>query len=195
MFSKEESLEILAPYSDDLYEIVFSAWRNYPRLYKDVLNVHTPRSKSSLIHDHMVHHARQAFEGNSKVRCFDTQRLFLLNFHGKLLVRFKKLYEDKMPRNIPTQQTVLFSEQLELPQIPSATHLVVGYELDAEQLGLQSISITCPNGKQTSWYSEIDASITSDVIGFEHIDTEEENEKLATVKNPQEVKESDASDC
>jgi len=82
----------------------------------------------------------------------------LINVKDSLLLRFKKMGEDKSTRNIPTQQSFLFRAQLELPGIPAAlTHLEAGYVLNDLQTALDGVYITCPNGKRLEWFIDLTA--------------------------------------
>jgi hypothetical protein len=85
--------------------------------------------------------------------------LVTINVRDQLLARFKKLDRDKRSHNIPTQQSLLFKAQLDLPGIESSlTHLDVGYVLNELQTGLDGVYITCPYGKGIAWWIDLNDS-------------------------------------
>lgn len=160
MLSHAEAETILDPYKGLLREVVDSAWRDYCSLRNNIPHVFTPRTRASIIHDFMVSHARNKLAGIKGVRLLDVGGLFLVEINEKILIRFKKLNDDKMPNNIPTQQALDFMEQLELPGMPHIIRLVVGYELNKLQTGIQAISVTCPRGTKKEWHFELEGVVT-----------------------------------
>lgn len=147
---------ILDPYKNQLRECVTQAWEDYESQYGLVRHIHTPRTRANIVHDHMVHHARRLFEGDAAVSMHEIKGLFLVEINGRLLVRFKKLDEDKRHHNYPTPQNLDFWGQLDLPGIPHLTRLVAGYELNNLQTDINAIYVTCPNGSCNAWHFELE---------------------------------------
>lgn len=156
LISQSEADIILEPYKESLRLCVSMAWRYYNEHYGHVHHLHTPRTRASILHDLMVHNARKNFEGKPGIEMRDMRGLFLLIVDGQLLIRFKKLDEDKMSRSIPTRQTEDFLAQMDLPGMPPrATAIIVGYELNRLQTEMAAITVTCPNGSYNAWYFEL----------------------------------------
>ena len=150
--SKEEAEFILAPHKLRLQNCIESAWNDLHRLKEYLPHIVTPRTRANLMHDFMVSHARNEFDGVKNVRLCDMNGLFLLILEERINIKFKKLNDDKMPSNIPTQQNDFFMQQLDLPGIESANNLIAGYELNTLATDLHEITITCPMGNRNEWY-------------------------------------------
>jgi len=104
----------------------------------------------------MVAFAREFFVGDENIRIFSKRGLAVVNIKDVVLLRFKKLDNNKRSRNIPTTQQYLFRAQLDLPGIPSElTHLEAGYVLNELQTGLDGVYITCPNKNRLEWFIDL----------------------------------------
>ncbi len=171
VISEAAAKTILDPYKARLRESVIQAWEDYESQYGHVRHIHTPRTRANIVHDHMVHHARRLFEGDDSVYMCEIKGLFLVQIDGQLLVRFKKLDEDKRHHNYPTPQNLEFWEQLDLPGIPHLTRLVAGYELNDLQTAINAIYITCPNGSCNAWDFELDEETVPSEIVELHVTT------------------------
>ena len=117
----------------------------------------------------MSFNAREAFGNEGGVRIMDVNGLFLLNFSDRVLLRFKKLNEDKMPSNLPTLQAIEWFEQLSLPDMPEAIRIVAGYELNSLQTDIKAVYITCTAGPRRKWFFELPAPHMAEVIDISRI--------------------------
>ncbi len=159
--TQDEIMDIINPYLDELRACPVSAVNDYNVQYKQLRSRHSLRSQASIIHDLMRDYATILLRPLKDVYIYeDINGLFIVEFHGKVQVRFKKLNSNMKFSNIPTQQTLDFYEQLELPGIPAAARLVVGYILDETQTQLRKVAITCPktcsNGQENEWHHELE---------------------------------------
>lgn len=90
--------------------------------------------------------------------------LFLLIFNERVCIRFKKLDGKMMSRNIPTQRTLFYLHQLELPEIPEITKMIAGYKLDRLQTEIEGVHITYPRGtKSIPWHLELGVDNVYDI--------------------------------
>jgi hypothetical protein len=97
--------------------------------------------------------------------------LTLIAIGNSFLLRFKKLRENLSTSNIPTQQSIAFSEQhsLELPGMPPRlTHVNAGYVLNRMQTEIASAHITCPTGKQLVWSIDLLGTASAEIVPFAH---------------------------
>lgn len=163
--TRDEAVTVLKPYLDKLRECVVLAWDDYITQYNDLRFPHTSRTRANIIHDLMCLHAKRQFAPIKGVHIRETNGLFLVDFHGELQIRFKKLNRSMKSSNIPTQQTLHFFEQLELEGIPSATRLVIGYILDEAQTQIRTVVITCPKGQEIEWYLELEEPAETRIAG------------------------------
>ena len=77
---------------------------------------------------------------------FERRGLFLVGFDGRLTISFKKLGPGKKTYNIQTRQQVDFNLQIDLPGIPKAVRLNVGYVLDTSQTSIKDVLVTLQTG-------------------------------------------------
>ncbi len=156
--SEEAARAILKPYENDLQDCIISAWNTYSQYA--FRHIHTARTRACIVHDHMVDNARQRFENRPNTRTYEIGGVFFVEIEEKVLIRFKKLDEDKLSCNIPTQQSLEFLGQMELPHMPpKVTRLIAGYELNGLQTAIRAVSITCPNGSHNAWYYDLETEM------------------------------------
>ena len=159
--SQFDAESTLKPYIHIFKEVIDLAWNEYNDLYSvDLRLIHSARTRSSIVHDLMRHHAIRLFDGMPGVYLVIIRGLFLVDIEGKVVVRFKKLRRDRRGSNILTGQTMLFnSQQFDLPGIPARpTGLVAGYQLDDLQLHIDARLITCPDASGVAWHIDVDKS-------------------------------------
>lgn len=184
VISENAARTILDPYMVRLRECITLAWENYEYQYGLMRHIHTPRTRANIVHDHMVYHARRLFEGDTNVSMSEVKGLFLVEIGGQLLVRFKKLDEDKRHHNYPTPYNLEFWGQLDLPGIPHVTRLVAGYELNNLQTDINAIYITCPNGSCNAWHFELESKMPqAEVDEFPILTAMNEISERVSIKN------------
>jgi hypothetical protein len=155
--SKEKVLAILDLYMPRMADCIMAGWNDYATIYAPQHHIHTPRTRASIIRDHIVAHVRETFDNVRNVVIIDKRSgLFCLEVKGLVVVRFKKLNEQMRTSNIPTQQALAFEQQMSLPDIPhDAAHINAGYSPDKLWTNLKGIFIAAPNGKKIDWFVEI----------------------------------------
>lgn len=164
--SQEEAEKILEPHKNQFRDCVINAWNDYNNYYSDVKHKHSARTRANILYDHMVDSARLKFDGMSEISLIDINGSFLISIGNMLIIRFKKLDNEMKSRNYPTQQALAFMDQLTLPGIPVAARLIVGYQLNELQTNIKSILVTCPNGSQIDWHSELKGETSENLIKF-----------------------------
>ncbi|MBI4825348.1 MAG: hypothetical protein HY807_02860 [Nitrospirae bacterium] len=165
--SNLDAISFLNPYNAILYYCVMNSWTDYGKEYAHVRHIHTPTTRANIIHSHMIHHARNFFQDIEGVNFIIRNKLFMVNIHDTVLLRFKKLDENKISGNIKTQQTIDFLEQ-DLPSMPQhAKNLIVGYELNSLQTNISAITITCPkNSSEIEWYFDLDIPSQAEIVNM-----------------------------
>ena len=134
--------------------------------YPDLVRFeHTPRTRASAVHDHMVARARRMFGASVNAHCMDQGGLFVVMLYGRIALRFKKLDDDLRSSNIPTQQSMEFcSQELYLPGIKRVTYLQAGYTLNRMQTGLSGAYIACPDGIGNHWHLPLDIAKSAENV-------------------------------
>lgn len=152
-----------------LSRVITEAWGDYQAYPFDVQAAHTPRTRASAVHDHMVLRAREAFRSVPHAQCMDYGTLFMVLLYGRIAMRFKKLDDEFRSSNIPTQQSLDFVRQeSDLPGIKSMTNLQAGYRLNRLQTGLEGVYVACPRGSDNHWITEL--PIESGLAGSSVVD-------------------------
>lgn len=134
-------------------EWVLEGVRDYFRRYEaGDRRVHSKRSRSSLINDHIIDRVYRGFGEISGARLFRRRGRYLLSVRDTFLGSFKKLDKAMRVHGIPTGQALAFVGQLprfDMP--PSVTHLILGYRLNELQTDCEGVYIVCPNGEDIAW--------------------------------------------
>ena len=148
---KELTEKELAPHLAKVQACVLSGVEDYLTNYSSHHHLHSPRSRASLVHDHIVDRIKNAFPSNIVV-----QRGLTLLFINGFAIRFKKFRGKRMrTSNIPTQQTLQFNNQLELEGLGrKVTHLNAGYLANEFWTDFECY-ITCPDGAGHHWFIHI----------------------------------------
>jgi hypothetical protein len=164
--SESQARSILSQYSPVFYNSIASSWNEYMQEIGDWGPDMTDRSRASIVHDLTIRSAIQQFDGVPGVRVVVQNGLYLFIFDDSIAVRFKKLDEDKRSRNIPTQVTLDFRGQQEIPGISSTLHLEAGYVLNKLQTEIDGVYIVCPSRDRASWFWELQAPAVGQVVQF-----------------------------
>ena len=141
--SKDNFKKTFSRYETEIQECIVSAWNDYHKFFASVKHLLSPTSRASIVFDFIVNNIKQRFDGRRNVRVSKSRRIFLLNIEEKILLRFKKLRNNKASC-VRTQQTLDFFRQVELPDIPSPKRYIVGYQLNKIQTEIKAISVVCP---------------------------------------------------
>jgi hypothetical protein len=128
----DEAHEILSPYYSDIMGCINEGLNSVgalrlkePEFYIPL----TPRSRASIIHDHIEAAAKRAFGIKNKDIAVYTEKGFLVvDFYERVFLRFKKLQHNLMPCNIETEQQKAFDEQTLFGG--PVTHVTAGYRLN-----------------------------------------------------------------
>ena len=108
-----------------------------------------PRTRACLIHDHMEEYARRVFSGMEPDVMLNSEVGFLIvDFQGKIKMRFKKLSGDLRPYNVKTNQQQAYDDQT-LFATP-ATLVTAGYRLDSTGV-FRDAHIVCWAGSELRW--------------------------------------------
>lgn len=152
----------LAEYYDPLWDIVSEAWADYSREVSPAARaVFSPRSRASNVHDFMIARCRRFSETVDGVETRVKKAMCVMVVEKSpgapvFGIRFKKLDEDGISRNQPTEQVRKFRSQDELPGLAPAHHLEVGYVLSRDQTQIIAVEMVHPSGdKSNFWRSEI----------------------------------------
>ena len=133
--SRDQALEVLTPHAERLYRIGAVPWERWQSEYPNQV-LHTPRTRANVLYDLMVNQARTEFRGIRGTEIVDPPNgVVLLDIDQRVLIRFKKLDDESLPRNYPTDAAKDWDIGEDLPGIPSSPQrLTLGYRLNRLQL-------------------------------------------------------------
>ena len=100
-----------------------------------------------LMNEYMCRFAERHLGEIEGIAVVNSENVTMLDFQGKLLMRFKKLDDSRQASNIETaHQLLLFSQGVQfLPGMPDkATIVIAGYQLDEAGGRIEDVIVTCP---------------------------------------------------
>lgn len=128
----DEAHKILSPHYSDIMECInegLNSTRELRQREPEFYSPLTPRSLASMIHDYIESAAKRVFERKGKeIAVYMGKGFLVVDFYGRVFLRFKKLRHNLMPCNIETEQQRAFDEQT-LFEGP-VTHVTAGYRLN-----------------------------------------------------------------
>jgi hypothetical protein len=77
-----------------------------------------------------------------------------------LIVQCKKLDDRGLPRNYPTKTAIRFAYQLNIPGIPPATRLTLGYLLNTPGTEIAEVRLLAQMGQGVAWSRELTVNQT-----------------------------------
>jgi hypothetical protein len=156
--NESEVAELLRPHYDRLWRCGALPFIKYKEKYPDQ-PIHHPRTSASIVHDLMVHQARVEFDGVRGARILDLAHPYnrtFLEIRERALIRFKKLDENKQPRNYQTDFVRDYDEDNDLPGIPPKAHrLTLGYRLNPLRTEVLDVLITSYLGNRLEFDIEL----------------------------------------
>jgi hypothetical protein len=154
----EQVMTALGEALDELDQIARSAhalYRSYPA---NVLVDHDPRAQATCTYAHMSAEAARRFTGRDSIRELDIRGLKLWLFKdANTVIRLKKMDEDGLTKNYPTEQAKDFDKGNDLPGLPMPPmRLTAGYLLDATSTVFVRTQVARPVGrKKTLWCAAV----------------------------------------
>lgn len=179
LIEQQDAISILDAHLPSIYSVVDGAWQDYMAYPIDKRIVHSPRSRASLVHDHMLDRAAKYAAKEQSVKIVETRGLYLFVFGEQIAVRFKKFDEELKTRNQPSNQVQQFKNQMQLPGVQSAHNLESGYILSEDAQSLTAVHLVCPSGTGVYWDILLTAQSQTGVVQdlfVKKIAGEEENE-------------------
>jgi hypothetical protein len=168
MMTQPEVESLLEPHVGRLYQAITSGLADYSAYPPTIRQCHTPRTRASARHDHIVKRITESFDSVPGVVLLELRGLFLLLIESRVAIRFNKLSDDGRFHGNSTGQASLFQNQQPLPQqeelpgIPAhSLHLIAGYSLDELGLAAADISLGCPSGEQFLWQIRLTPSVAA----------------------------------
>ena len=156
--SLDDIMTALYPLLDEFDQIARSANSTYRSYPAEILVDHDARAQAACTYAHMSAEAGRRFTGHEGVRELDIRGLKLWLFEQpNIVIRLKKMDEDGLTKNYPTEQAKDFDRGKELPGLPMPpVRLTAGYLLDRTSTEFVRTQVARPVGrKKTLWCAAI----------------------------------------
>lgn len=170
LISKSTATNLLTHHLPTLQRCLHDAWSEWQKLRDEQLargNELSPTARARIIYDTAVSRARAAFAEIPEVLVSQKHGFLVLVFGQQVAIRFKKLRNNLLPSGVRTRQQEMFATQEEIPGIPDpATYLIAGYVLDAAQVRIERLVVTCADGLGLRWVLDLEANGESSAISI-----------------------------
>ena len=177
--AKDRAMDIIEPHYGRLEGSVRDGWADWEALPPKQRVKLNGRARASCLYDFIIDHVRRRFADVPNITFFERRGLFMLGIDGLVTLRFKKLRYGKKTSNIQTtQQMNIFGRQLDLPGVPKAARLTVGYMLDVSQSFIKSVLVTLQMGNEVMW--DFSLSTSQQTLAFP--DSKQQQEAQVNVK-------------
>ncbi len=156
--SLDEIMAALGSALDDFDQITRLAHSKYRSYDAGVLLELDARAQCACTYAHMSAEADRRFIGHAGVRDIDIRGLRLWLFEeANVVVRLKKMDEDGLVKNYPTEQAKDFDRGYDIPGLPMPpVRLTAGYLLDPTRTQFIRAQVARPIGrKRTLWCAAI----------------------------------------
>ena len=157
---------IVEPIREVLRQALSNAVTDWPKLYEKVLHILSPRSQSSIIHDHIVHHAKSLLAAIPGIKTFKQRGIFTVAVEESADLRFKKLDGKLRSSNVRTKQSSRYSLQLRLDGFADLPRLTAGYLLDDLRMALDRAVVTLQVGRTVRYVIPLTGSSGQQVMPF-----------------------------
>jgi hypothetical protein len=156
LINQEEAMGILGPHISALRAIPLDAWDEYhAEMPESLLVTFCSRTRASAVHNLMVRNAAKYASSTDGVRLFERNKMVGITIDGRLAIRFKKLDEESLSRNQPSQQVDDFRGQQILDGIDATHNLELGYVLNEEETEVLEVRIAHPTGQGVYWWATL----------------------------------------
>lgn len=164
--TSDGAYQLLKPHYPPIFNCIASglnAWQVLQQSAPEVCLPLLPRTRASLIHDNIEEYARRTFAGQEPdIMLHNDTGFLVIDFYGKIIMRFKKLSNALHPCNVKTDQQRAYDHQTLFSS--AATLVTAGYRLDS--IGMfRDAHIVCWNGHELLWSLRLpDLDVTTEQI-------------------------------
>lgn len=186
--NKDHAVKVLTQHIPLLRSCILDAWQQ--SLTIPFRHNYELRTKSSLMRDLIVANVKEKFSSIAGTKLLQANKLFFLEIDS-YLIRFKKLDDNRLPRNYQTPQAVaLERQQLEIPGTNGRVFLTAGYMTDSFETKIVSAFLTCQRGKSNDW----EIMLGGEEHGFITLPTQQSLDEFITIRPRKELIEKEVFD-
>jgi len=156
-------LEPLHGHIRAIFRAAEARWLEIPEDIRGILKL-DKRTHANVMWQFLVHEAKTIFTGTS-VSAKPGVNTIRFSCGNALLMRFKKISEQGISSNYPTQTALEFNMQMVLPGMPEAMRVDLGWVADSTTLAFTELRVVERRGGAVAWmYSIPDADEATDTV-------------------------------
>ncbi|MBV6516371.1 MAG: hypothetical protein HPKKFMNG_02037 [Planctomycetes bacterium] len=188
LLSVDAAALLLEPFGPIIRGILDDSWQKCRDLRAadfEFGNICSTRTRACIVHDYITNLVPQRFaEAIASGRVtysFEKYGFPVVNIEGKVLLRFKKLDEDGLPSNIPTnRQTSIQHQRTMFDDFgEGGTWLVAGYQTDGVAI---TSSVSCFLGDRALWTLPLLQPADVDTIPMDQARAKDEDNEVRLPK-------------
>jgi len=142
-----QTCDLLSPHYDNVIRSMSRGWNDYYQITNrspDECLAFTATTRANIVHNNITKHAHRLFSNVKGIICYAEDKIFTIDFYGKIRLRFKKLDHSLKPSNVPTVQQMEFASQT---LFGAVTNITAGYRLDRTEAFIEDMHLVC-------WYND-----------------------------------------
>lgn len=188
LLSVDAAALLLEPFSPIIRGILVDSWQKCRDLRAadfEFGNICSARTRACIVHDYIANLVPQRFAeaiaAGRVTYSFEKYGFPVVNIEGKVLLRFKKLDEDGLPSNIPTnRQTSIQHQRTMFDDFgEGGTWLVAGYQTDGVAI---TSSVSCFLGDRALWTLPLLQPADVDTIPMDQARAKDEDNEVRLPK-------------
>lgn len=181
---RKSTIDRVGPYMQKLKDSIYHAWDDYHNNYAKISHIFHPRTRASLMRDHIIAKIVENFDKEEGVRVIERNNGLFLLVIKDLVLRFKKLDKKKRSSNIMTKQAECYAKQLIIPNFEFVTaNLNAGYTPNETWTEIDGVFITKPDGNGISWHIDVcEHTKATNVVPFQDTNNAGQKKRRVTGK-------------
>ena len=176
--------EDLLPFLEGVYDSVNGGFIEATEVMKPYYNSTT---KANIITNEIHEKVKQTFKYNNSCKFFNSGKRFGLYIKDKYLLFFKKVGDDLLPRNIPTNTAMrIFDNQYKIPGMDKPIPILfIGYITNSFCSHLEDIQLIYLEGENILWnmsiirYMRYINGLKRHIISLENTENQETEIKIS----------------
>lgn len=157
----DEAFATLSPHFSTIVDCMSYGWETYKEMQylrgEDYLSPLSSSTIASIIFDYTIHRASYLFSSlEPDIGAYYDRGFFNIDFHGKILLRFKKFSKTFETSNVLTSRQKRLNQQIiiteDIPWASDGSIIVsAGYRLNETETQIRDMSIICRDQNHLLW--------------------------------------------
>lgn len=159
LVQQEEAEKLIQDIKPILYTAFENALETFNLLELQFNGPVMKRTKTAVFYNLLFNELKNLLPEDENRSHFEKYESLRILIKGRLAARFKKFNSSNQASNIPTKRNLNMLDQMpefEFEELPSITHIDIGYIIDDTWTSFKSIRVVCRKGKSQLWCFDID---------------------------------------